>query len=515
MAMALSGGSAVAQERTSVVIDYVSVEGVYVAVGTQQGLSTGDTLSIFADSVMAVPIGRLVFTSVTRRRSVARIVEPSLEVTMGDVLFLELGAPSPAPEPGLQAAPLAAAETETPSDAPAALRVGNAGPQMSGRLSLDVDARESRTSWAGDLPGETVRRFATPTARLSLQITDMPGGWTLRTNLRASYRYSELDVGLAPASVRAYEVAAIKSLESVPVEFRLGRFHNPYESYSAYWDGLLVRVGGVRGLGGGVAAGFEPNRFNEGFSSERPKLTGFVDFAARGRSWRYATDVSVHAVRPESIALDRTFAGWSQRLSAGPLTLSQRLRIDRSADTGSWSLLQLRLQAAVAIAGPLRLRSAYGRSRPGAFHESFDPTWPSREEISVGLGLYGPRASVSIDGGNTRWEGDSDGRSLSGHAGLTLQGVTAALSGRYWQRADMESFGASPSIAFMVGRARARIGYRFYETKTVSRTFASHGADLQLSAALSRSLRVTLRGRQQWGTNLAGTGISVGVWRTF
>ena len=87
--MALSSGASSAQERTSVLIDYVGVEGIYVAVGTQHGLSTGDTLSVFPDSVVSVPLGRLVFTSVTRRRSVARIVEASFELTMGDVVFLE------------------------------------------------------------------------------------------------------------------------------------------------------------------------------------------------------------------------------------------------------------------------------------------------------------------------------------------------------------------------------------------------------------------------------------------
>ena len=42
------------------------------------------------------------------------------------------------------------------------------------------------------------------------------------------------------------------------------------------------------------------------------KLTAFADYAYRGANWRYDTDMSVHALRPEA-GEDRLYAGWSQR----------------------------------------------------------------------------------------------------------------------------------------------------------------------------------------------------------
>jgi hypothetical protein len=518
----LSPGQIAAQERVQVTVDFVSVEGVYLALGSVQGGAVGDTIQAFSSVDAPTPLGALVLTSVTRRRSVATPLDTGWGLARGDVLFVPVmialdAAPAvadstavaPVPDARPEGIPEPAARPRPPTAPRAAGQ-----PRVSGRISLDVDVRETRTSWTGDLSGETRRRFATPTTRLSLVVADLPGGVTLRTKLRASYRYSELGVGPPPTSIRAYEVAAVKTFDSAPLEFRLGRFYNPYESYSAYWDGALIRVGRSHGLGVGVAAGFAPSRYNEGFSSELPKVTGFADFAARGRNWRYDTDVSFHFLRPTDLA-DQTFAGWTQRLSLGRVTMSQRLRMDRDVSAGTWAIRQLRVRARITVAGPFRLLGTYGRTRPGSFRPSAFVTGPQREDLSVGMGLMGRSGSLTIDVGRARWEGSDDGLSFSGNASLRLGGAVALLSGRHWKRADMKSIGVSPGLSFEVGPIRARTGYRLYRTEGLSGRLSSHAADLQLSGAVGQVFHITLGGQQQWGTNLVGTRIRVSVWRSF
>ena len=178
-------------------------------------------------------------------------------------------------------------------------------------------------------------------------------------------------MSIAARTVRppATSVTAIKTFDNAPLEFRLGRFQNPYEPYSAYWDGALMRVGGRTGPGIGVVAGFEPQRGNEGFSQDVTKVTGFADFSARGSSWSYSSDASFHVLRSDVDGLaDQTFAGWSQQLSLGRMTFNQRLRVDRAAGSGEWTLAQLRVRTGVSVAGPLRLNVGYSRPcDPGCF----------------------------------------------------------------------------------------------------------------------------------------------------
>lgn len=502
-------------ERVAVTIDYVSVDGLYFPIGADQGVTRGDTVSVFRDATAREPMGRLVFTSVTRRRSVAQPVDPSLRLDRGAVVYIPL-----APAEALAGASGAAAARPAPATLPTAPARGiDSGPRVSGRLAMDLDLRETHTSWTGDLSGDTRRRFATPTTRLSFNVSELPGGMSARVSLRASYRYDELGFGPPPMSVRAYELSATKRFDVVPVEITLGRFSDPYESYSAYWDGALLRVGGRTGPGLGVVAGFEPSLYNEGVSTAVPKVTGFVDYAVRGSGWRYDTDASVHLVRPGDV--DRlSYLGWSQRLSLGPLSFNQRLRVDGGLDGRSWSLGELRLRTSLEVTGPLRVRGTYGRSRwagypPSGLLDLAGLQAPDREEILAGVDLHGPRARVSVDGGLTRQDGFDDGLSLSGRGSLRLGGAQLLLSGQRWTRGDARSLGVAPGLSLGAGSMRWRIGYRFYRTEATYGNLSSHAAQAQVDAELSRSLRVTLQGERQWGRNLSGTGLRLGVWRSF
>lgn len=525
LALAGSGAPLRAQaDRVAVTVDYVGADGAYLPIGADDGVGSGDTITVFADAVIEESLGALVLTSVTRRRSVARPIGPGFAPARGDVVYWvprptapAIEAPTDAPSP---AADRARRADPTPSAAGA--EGGSAGPRISGRIGLELDARETRTSWSGDLFGETRRRFATPTTRFSLVGSELPGGIEVRTNLRAAYRYDELALGPPPTSVRVYEAAASKTFEVVPVELTVGRFSNPYESYSAYWDGLLVRIGRRRGLGVGAAAGFEPGRRNEGFSSAVPKLTGFADFAARGDLWRYDTDVSFHALRPRGGGDSYRYVGWTQRIAIGPVDVSQRLQVDEGTEGGRWSLRDLRVRGSVRVGGTLRLRGAYGRSRPGMYvltdplaEGVFQLGGLSRDEVSAGFGLSGARGSLFVDAGRTRRVGADAGLSLSGQGALRLGGARLLFSGRHWRRDELQSLALSPGVAFGVGPVDGALGYRLYRTVSGFGTIDTHAVDARLSTTLAEVYRVTARAEQQWGVNLSGTRLQLAIWRSF
>jgi hypothetical protein len=503
----------VAPTRTAASVDYVGAEGAYLSLGADEGAVVGDTIDVYEDAVAVAARGRLVFVTVTRGRSIATDIDGSLALRNGDVVFLSLAPPTA--EQALPEVAAGAAGQSGPSPRrtePAASR-----PRLTGRLALDLDARETRTSWSGDLFGETRRRFATPTTRLSLVASQLPAGLTVRANVRASYRYDELVAGPAPLSVRAYELAAIKSFESVPLELMVGRFANPYESYSAYWDGALVRVGNRSGTGVGVVAGFEPERHDEAPSGSLPKLTAFAELATRGRDWRYDTDASLHLVRPAAGG-DRHFVGWTQRVTLGRVTLSQRLRADGSPSSGDWSVTDLRLRGFLDVGRGLRLRGTYRRAAglPLLIDGGLTTiVTPMRRELTVGFGLDGPRASLSVDGGRTVRDGRDAGYSVSAAGGLQVGSARLSASGRRWSRGDVRSLSIAPALAVRLSSWDWRAGYRLYRTEAPWSTVLSHAAQAEVGVSPMRGVHLSLRAEQQWGPTLSGTRLHLGLWRSF
>jgi len=495
--------------RVRVVVDYVGVEGVYLPVGTTQGAAVGDTLRAYANETDATPLGLVVVTSAARQRSVGSILEPRFALRRGDVVYIPL-------VPVVAEAEQSVGRTPDPAPAQATrVPVEPGGASVSGRISFDVDARETTTSFAGaDLFGTTRRRFATPVTNVSLRVDDLPGGFRVETSVRAAYRYSD-GVAIQPErSVRFYSLAAIKTFDSAPLELRLGRFSNPYEPYSAYWDGGLIRIGGRR-VGVGAVAGFEPQRGNEGFSQDVAKVTGFADLAVGGSGWSYSTDVSYHVVQSDVVALaDQTFAGWSQRLSLGRVTLDQRVRMDRFGGAGSWSLAQARARAGLRLTQSLRFDLGFGRLRPGLLRGDTLTSGPVRDEVTAGFSVYRGGGYLRFDAGSTQWGNEARGLTLSGAASASLGTIQLYASGSRWSRPGSSSLSAAPGLGFAWRWLTTRLGYQYYRTESTT-TLTSQAGSIEFRATPAQGYWLTLGGEQQWGDNFGGKRIRLTLGRSF
>jgi hypothetical protein len=505
-----------------VVVDYVNADGIYMAVGADEGAAEGDTVTAWTAPDGGTSV-RLHFTTVTRRRSVALPLNEPWPAT-GDTLWLSLrpttntAAAEPEPDRGGPALPI-----PQPRAPGAAAGRGTARrPSLSGRLSLDVHGRESTTRWGGDLAGSVTRRYAIPTTRLSMVASDLPGGFELRVGARAAYRYTQDFAGPATTSLRVYEMAATRDFERVPLRVTLGRFSNPYERYSGFWDGMLLRIGRRTGLGAGVVAGFDPRRANEAIATDVPKLTAFVDFSARGRSWRYETDVSAHLIRPSAGEPTRSL-GWTQRLRAGPLSLAQRLLVDAGTDGADPVLRQLRAQLGLDLADGVRLRGSYSHRAPDRFPglDSLSvpillaPTLGARDEVTVGLGVHGPAGDVWLDAGRSELEGSEPGNTLSVRSSLRIGDGRLYGSGRILRGGAATSVSASPGIGFTAFGADVRAAYRLYRTSGTASELTTHAADVTLRLTMARGLGMSLGGGRQWGATLSGTSVRLGLWRSF
>ncbi|MDH3457592.1 MAG: hypothetical protein OER90_12210, partial [Gemmatimonadota bacterium] len=401
-----------------------------------------------------------------------------------------------------------------PVDARRPRRTSEAGMQISGRLSLDVNALQA-ISEAPEIGVEpTERTFTTPTARLRATITHLPGDLRLQVNMRASTRYSSADLVQPAESFRVYQASVERDWKGA--QFRLGRFFNRYETYGGYLDGFLLHLGGD-GIGIGGAVGFQPERSNELFSSDLPKWTVFVNAGHRGRSVRYTTDFSFHQLLPRNGLPNHMHAGWSQRLQIGGFQLSHNLQVDRDRATGKWVMTQLLARTAIPLGRRVNLRARYALRQPYSITLPDNLISTRRDQGSVGLWFWLGSGSLGADvtANYVREEGRSwtyAGSFSFPNTALLGLGFSSSIS--YWVLDEKKAVYVSGGLSRTFGRVHTRASYYRYQTDGLT-TVLTHTGELSLTFPLTRRLYSSLQGRIQRGENLNNNNFYAGLWLNF
>lgn len=523
-------GPAEAQEepetRVLTVVDYVSDNDVYLAAGSDHGLRVGDTLPAYdGEGEGADFLGVFTILSANERRSVATFTETPFTVARADLLYLglpralvEARTSSLREVPGVEADVSTDAEQTPATPADSTPQPEPRPPlQIKGRISLDMDALQTTTRW-GESPGEEASRmFSTPTFRLQARAQDLPGGMRLGTSMRLSHRTSTDDLVRPTTSLRFYQFDLEKNFERVPVQLHLGRFHNPFDDYSGYWDGLMVHLGEA-GLGAGVAVGFEPELWNEGPSTERPKVSGFVDYDARGQEAEYSGVFSFHTLRPKNDSPDRTYLGLSQRVRLGSAWIRQRLQVDQSLDGADWTVTRLQLDASLSLSGGLSAHGGWRRWRPYYPVLPTDRVGPRRDRASFGLSYWASGGGLSADVSLDRPEVGEESRTVSSSFFLRrtpLFGLGFSGMASYWTRGERSSVLLSPEVRRAFGIVEVRGAYRFYETSSGFGEIRHQSADMAISLRLGTGLSVRVQGFVQWGGDLTSNRILASLWKSF
>lgn len=504
---ALAGASTAGAQQTRVpaVVDYLAGANIYLAAGTDQGIVANDTLTVFT-APDGEPVGQFVVLSATATRAVVEFLGAPFPVTRGATLLLQPGTARLGAAAAVAAAP--------PSPAASTAR---RSPSLHGRLSLEANAFESVTQWESNEPESFTRRFATPALGLRATAADLPGGVSLNANLRALYRYSEPEIITPPWAVQVYQASLAKTFTGAPVHVEVGRFINPYSRFSGSWDGVLMHLGG-RGLGAGFALGFEPDRGNQGISTDLPKASGFVTYDAGNGPVRYATDVSVHQVRPRDARPDHTYAGWSQYLRVHRVRLGSDLQVDRDPERDTWVVTRLNATASLPLAEGLEVRGRISMFQPYQFWQTSDFIRFRRDQGNVGLFFWRPGGSVSVDVGAARLEGGETSYTYSGAFSLLrtpLFGLDLSASASYWTRETTSTLYGTGGIARAFGRVMTRASYQLYRSGDADFRSLSHTGDLALSFPLARGTYATLQGRLQRGDHLRTNGLYAGIWTSF
>jgi len=506
------------QVRPKVTVRVRQVAGntVYLDIGTRHGLATGDTLRAALDS-LGPPTGWLVVTASTETMSVLTFIGAGLPVVSGTPLTLWLlREPVEAPPPQAVAPPRRSSSARTTERAPPS-EAGVLG-QPHGRFGFDLTGVRSSTQVGGLNPSSSVMRFATPGLVFDATVPDLGGGFSLRTNLRAAYRYSSGDIINPATSVRVYSAVLEKDFRHAPVRFAVGRFLSPEEVYSGFWDGGYLRLGG-RSFGAGAMVGFEPDRWNERPSTKYPKATVFADAQRQGDGWRWHADASASAVRPRDSLPDHTFIGFSQRVTTRRLYLSEDLQVDRNPAGGRWRISWLQLRSSVSVGGGFRVSAGASRRESWSPWLPGSPFLPRNDRLDAGLGFWrgagglSAGASVNRDASGRKSYGATASYSVTRLPGLGPVGTSGVVT--RWSGPFGSTMSAAPSLTLALTPAWLRLGYRYSRSDYLRSSLVTNTVEGSLDVPFAPSMRLSLTMSESWGGVLSSQYMYLSLYRIF
>ena len=520
----------------------VSVTGIagstfYVDAGTLHGVFDGDTLRLSRiRSGVKEELGAALVVSAASTEALLAFTGPPFSLTLGDSLaFAVSGAtrgrrrtaardpsgralPPPSPEraAGGRSVGTAASESAGAESDEQILPFPGRG-AIRGRVHVSMNAQSSTTRWRS--PTDPVSRtFVTPTTRLRLEASDLPGGVVLNANLRGSYRQEATSLVDPAGSLRVYELSLSRSSDRLPVQLRVGRFFSPHEAFTGYLDGGLLRVGSD-GIGVGVAVGLEPDRWNEGFSTERPKRAAFLDFSRAGRSGGISGEVAAVQVLPESAGPEQLYFGWSGRMWMGELSLAHTVQVDRDPTTDGWVISDLLAETTVPLGGSLQIHGTLSRRSPFYYWQATGPVSYRRDDVGAGVSVDLTGAFVSA---STFWhQADADStwhRSYQGSIRVPRLGGSAFGahgSASYWSDTLLRTLNAGAGVDRSWGRAFTRLGYRLIDSQSAWFEQRSHQAEALIDLPVQPGVRASALGHVRWGLGLRSYRVQLGIWRSF
>jgi hypothetical protein len=396
------------------------------------------------------------------------------------------------------------------------MRSRSRSPSFRGRLALETHALQSTARWTNNEPVQERRRFVTPTASLRADLTDLPGGWSVHTSVRSSYRYSNPDVISPRTDVRVYQASVAQGTPASPFYMEAGRFLNPFVASGGYWDGLMFHTGG-HGLGIGGAVGFEPERGNQTFSSTLPKYGAFLTYRGGNGPTRYASDLSFHQVRPRSDLPVHTYFGWGQSLRVNRFRLSNQIQVDRDPERSQWTVTRLNGAVGIPLARGLELQARVAVAQPYAFWRADNIVTFRRDQGTLGLSYWSRGVGLNADVSMHRVSGGAWGHTIAGSMAFprAFWGVGWSGAATYWTQGTLSGLYVATSLDRSVGRVLWRAGYQLDRSSGTGDALMTHAGDVGISFPLSRRVFVDLRGRVQRGEFLTSQALTLSLWSGF
>jgi hypothetical protein len=505
----LAAGEASAQDHpVEAHVAYLTAEYVYLDIGRDQGVHTSDTLTVFRADL---PIGMLRVQGVSSARSVTMFAGPAFGVAVGDTLWVTLPTPEAPPvEARSPAPPPARVSLLNPGDV---IRKRSARPRreaaFSGRVRVGTSVLRTQTKWQTDSAQQAVRTFATPTVSGRLVGRGLPGATTAVMRFSVSRRLSSGSTISPTTLTRVQQVSLLRALPGSRLELETGRFQFREDPARTYWDGARAAWQG-KTLEWGVAAGFEPDRFNGQVQTSVPKIGSFLRANWRQGELKGSTTLSGVLVRPSNEWVDHTYVGLRQDLRYGSFRWKTEVQADRDPSGG---ILASRVQssASIHVGRGFVIRPRISIRQPFSPWRSSGVVGTRRSQESLGLSWSGKGMSATASWTQTAAAAGFRGTSYSGGfsmADVGFLGIGAAVSGGLWSGSGNSTrYGTLAFTRPVLRGMQARATYQMYQSAGRAASTQSHSLLFGLSGNLGSYLDMSAQIRRQFSSQTSSNSL--------
>ena len=487
-------------QRLEAMVVQLAGQHIYLDAGSEDGISTGDTLVVLDAGDRK---GRLRVLAVASRQCIAIFTDAPFAVTRGQRFELAViaGPRSPAPEtsPGDSLRPASLME-KTRARPNTSNRRASSRAVVDGTLLFNLYALGSETRTRAGNVAPVQRFFLTPSVHLNATVRNLPSDVRLRVQARSDYRYQSRNAIAPTSTLRAYQLSMEKNLAFGSLQ--AGRFYHRWTQRGGYWDGVSLLVGD-RNKGFGGAVGFLPDRFNEAFSTRFPRFSVFGHFETpKKQRVRYRASLTYNQIQPASVFHPHHYAGLEQRLDLAFLSIDHDLQIDRDPTTRNWVVSSFLLSGRLSLNDNVSLRGRLSIRQPYRIYSIDRPFLTRRDTYSAGI--YFQFGGFSAGGNyDARYLNQNyEGRTWSGFfQSPPLTRLQLSVSGTAYQWAS--DFGdalyVNAGAARSFGHVYARADYGFYRTNSPNFDTAidMHRYGLSATLPLGRRILWTFRGTVQ------------------
>ena len=520
-AFALQVSAQQSQPLIKAQITQISGQTLYLDAGRNQGISTGDTLTVYDSKRNGHIRGRLrVVAAISQSCSVEFLSSP-FSLTRGEQIYFSTETPpkkqiaqnTPSPDSLQRKSVMNQKTTFTASTQ----RVTTT-PIITGRIMTGGYLDLSRSRFSSLDQNWIKQTFASPFVNLMLRGRRLPDNMQFDVNMRWSYRYLE-QRPLHPTNLFSiYNIQLSKKFKAIPLlTVSVGRFYNRYEEFSGFWDGAMIRYGSYDN-GIGVITGFEPSYSSEGFSSSLPKHSVFAYASENIGPVRSSSELSLNAVYPRNGWMNHLYWGIHQDFRIGRSIFSGSVQVDRDPMQSKWRLTQGYLRGRLDLIGRLSANVNWLRQQPYQIWQTGDPISYSRTSYGGGLSYdfsSGYLASdVSIEqNALTRTANSYNLYGSLQRTPLLQLGFTGHA--RYWSDHSNKVISAGGGLSRWFGQKQIEFGYDFYRTDFFGQVVMTHSITAHLYIPFTRKMILDLQARTEIGKVTQNESMYLSIWYNF
>lgn len=504
--------------RTQVV--QISGQVFYLDAGQNQGISSGDTLTVFESEHGNTVRGRLVVIASSSASSSVRYLNTPFPLTRGEELYVTNVATK---MPATKRVAANAADTlrrgsimtKTPAVRPREAR-SVYQPLVTGRIMTGSYLNFSQSRWSMLDSTWSHQSYISPYMNMILRAYHLPGNMEVNVNMRWSYRYMNLHP-ISPSNLFSlYQLQISKHWDKVPFSISIGRFYNRYEDFSGFWDGVMLRYGSYDN-GIGIISGFEPDQSSSGFSSTVPKHSVFAYTNQPIGQVQSSTEISFNALYPKNNWLNHLYFGGSQEFLYKRNSLGGSFQLDRSPLNGQWVVSEGYLHARISLSGGLYLNGLWRRNHPYHLWLVNDPFGFLQTEYGGGLSFDFSNGYIAgnilRDTGN--WASAALNYDLYGSYRLPVWNLGFNAQANYRDDKTNRALSFGGGIDRWFGSFQLNLQYQYYRTDYLNQRILSQTISTQMNIPLMRKLYIDLQAQYGFGGLIMNKSAYIGIWYNF